>query len=578
MRNLSLAVICIALGWSIPFVYPYAGEPLSSFYNDALAMGFGLAACVFLLLSPGPLLFPRALVAPVGLVLLIILQILLGWLPYPQWGLLAANFLLWASVMMMAGARLEAEWGLEIFAAPLAWALVAGGFANAMVSVAQAAGVGLPFWLAIPSMGHSVYGNLAQTNHLADYTSLATASAVYLFVTRRIAPVMWALLMIPLILTLAATGSRSVWLHMGALTVLAWWMGRRIAAPECKRLLFTCGLLLPALAGAAGLLALLRAVVPGAAVTTLSRMSAQTFAADPRLDLWREALQTLLANPLLGAGQGNFAYQHFLLNGMNGHPSYADTFENAHNLLLQIGAEFGLAGLALIAVAATLWLGRRWQAPTSVARWWCSAILAVIAVHSMLEYPLWYGHFLGVAAVAVGALDSAPWRLDSPAVRVRIWAGAMVAIGAFILASHIVDYRRLEAFLRDRVRLTSAGQTRAAVEGLLRLRNRSMLAPLVDFGLVRTIRYDPALQAANRELNGRVMRLFPVWDVVYRQAILLAMDGEVGPAAALWTQAVRGFPQKRDEFSALLARMSADGVQGTGALKEAVNSRMEKGQ
>jgi hypothetical protein len=161
---------------------------------------------------------------------------------------------------------------------------------------------------------------------------------------------------------------------------------------------------------------------------------------------------------------------------------------------------------------------------------------------------------------------------------VRIWAGAMVAIGAFILASHIVDYRRLEAFLRDRVQLTSAGQTRAAVEGLLRLRNRSMLAPLVDFGLVRTIRYDPALQAANRELNGRVMRLFPVWDVVYRQAILLAMDGEVGPAAALWTQAVRGFPQKRDEFSALLARMSADGVQGTGALKEAVNSRMEKGQ
>ena len=176
MRNHSLAVICIALGWSIPFVYPYAGEPLSSFYNDALAMGFGLAACVFLLLRPGPLLFPRALVAPVGLVVLIVLQILLGRLPYPQWGLLAANFLLWASVMMMAGARLEAEWGLEKFAAPLAWALVAGGFANSMVSVAQAAGIGLPFWLAIPSMGHSVYGNLAQTNHLADYTSLATAS------------------------------------------------------------------------------------------------------------------------------------------------------------------------------------------------------------------------------------------------------------------------------------------------------------------------------------------------------------------------------------------------------------------
>lgn len=576
MTIYSLVAACFALAWSVPFIYPYAGEPLSSFYNDALAIGFGLAACMFLLLRAGPLLFPRALIAPFGLAALSGAQIILGWLPYPQWGLLAANYLLWTCAMMMAGARLRSEWGFERMALPLAWALITGGLINALVSFAQSASYGLPFWLALPNLGRSVFGNLAQTNHLANYTSLAIASAIYLFAQRRLALPLYCLVLTPLLLTLAATGSRSVWLHMGALLVLAWWMRRDLPQVQRRRLVMACAALIPLLAASAGLLALSHQVLPGAGVTTMTRMSAQTFAADPRLDLWREALQVFLAHPLFGAGQGNFAFQHFLLNGTGGHPAYADPFENAHNVVLQIGAEFGAAGLLLIALAIVLWVGRGARPPATLARWWWSAILAVIAVHSMLEYPLWYGHFLGVAAVAVGVLDSTPWRFDAP--RVRIWAGVIVASGAFILVSHLADYRRLEAFLRDRMHLAATGQTRAAIEELLQLRKRSLLAPLVDFGLARGIRFEPALLRANIELNGQVMRLFPVWDVVYRQAILLAMDGQHEVAVSTWMQATRGFPQKQAEFTALLKKLAADRVSGTAMLSEAVRERMEKAQ
>jgi O-antigen ligase len=576
MTLYSLVAVCLALAWSVPFVYPYAGEPLSSFYNDALAIGFGLAACAFLLIRRGPLLFPRALLLPFGLATLIGVQMLLGWLPYPQWGLLAANYLLWACVMMMAGARLVNEWGSERTAFLLAWALIAGGLINALVSIAQSVGYFLPFWLALPNFGHSVFGNLAQTNHLANYTSLAIASTVFLYSLRRLALPLFCILSTPLVLTLAATGSRSAWLHMGALLTLAWWMRRDIAPLDRPRLTIACAALLPALATGAGLLALLRDNLPGAAVTALTRASAQTFAADPRLDLWRETLQVFLAHPWLGVGQGNFAWHHFLLNGTAGHPSYPDPFENAHNFVLQIGAEFGVAGLCLIGAAICLWLGRRAPAPATLARWWWSAILAVIAVHSVLEYPLWYGHFLGIAAVAVGALDATPWRINATVVRARVWAGVVVVVGVFILASHVLDYRRLEAFLRERVRVTADGQTRLAIEQLLRVRSHSLLAPLVDFGLARGIRYEPALLQANLELNGRVMRLFPVWDVTYRQAILLAMNGQTDSAAATWIQATRGFPHQRGTFTAQLKQLAAAGLPGAVALDQAVRELMDK--
>lgn len=578
MKTTWLAVACVALGWSVPFVYPYAGEPLSSFYNDVLAMGFGLGACAILFVRSGPLLFPRALIAPFGLIVLILVQMLLGWLPYPQWALVAANYLLWACAMMMAGARLREECGTARLAVPLAWALVIGGVLNAAVSVAQAAGYLLPFWLALPNLGHSVFGNLAQTNHLADYSALALASAIFLFVLGRLVLAGLLLLLLPLLLTLAATGSRSAWLYMGALLLLALWLRRGLPAREATRLLTACAMTLPCLGAAALLLTELRDLLPGAAVTAVTRLSAQTFAADPRLDLWREALQIFAAHPIMGVGQGNFTLQHFLMNGDHGRPSYSDVFENAHNLLLQIGAEFGLIGLALLGVALRLWIGRARAPEVSVERWWWSAILAVIALHSMLEYPLWYGHFLGVAALAAGVLDAAPWRVDVVAVRMRIWAGMIVATGLCILAINVTDYRKLEAFLRSRAQLSAGEQSTSAVTELLQLRNRSLMAPLVDFGLTRTIRYEPAVLNANLELNGRVMRLWPVWDVVYRQAILLAMDGKTAAAVTIWRQAQRGFPQQHAQFFALLERLAEDGVTGTAALKQALRERTEKEQ
>ncbi|MGH8863262.1 MAG: Wzy polymerase domain-containing protein [Burkholderiales bacterium] len=74
--------------------------------------------------------------------------------------------------------------------------------------------------------------------------------------------------------------------------------------------------------------------------------------------------------------------------------------DHAHHLVFHTMAEFGIAGAAVpCAGLASLLLAMRRQEPT--AHLWLCAVLAILGIHSMLEYPLWYAYFLGIAALGV---------------------------------------------------------------------------------------------------------------------------------------------------------------------------------
>ena len=55
--------------------------------------------------------------------------------------------------------------------------------------------------------------------------------------------------------------------------------------------------------------------------------------------------------------------------------------------------------------------------PRTAAHWWMWAAALVLAVHSMLEYPLWYTFFLGFAAVVLGMGEARTIKLPVPAGR-----------------------------------------------------------------------------------------------------------------------------------------------------------------
>ena len=163
--------------------------------------------------------------------------------------------------------------------------------------------------------------------------------------------------------------------------------------------------------------------------------------------------------PLLGVGFRQFGYQHFVVNGAMPEPRVIGFTDNAHNIFLQVLAEFGVIGLIVLISLAALWVLGMLRQPRTPAHWWLWALALVVAVHSLLEYPLWYAFFLGVAAIVLGLGDShgIKLQLSGRARTAPLILVAVLAIGWFTLGQLVRDYLVLESFLAFRHRYMDAG-------------------------------------------------------------------------------------------------------------------------
>jgi hypothetical protein len=246
--------------------------------------------------------------------------------------------------------------------------------------------------------------------------------------------------------------------------------------------------------------------------------------------------------------------------------------DHAHNLLLHVLAEFGLVGFILLVAFAGLWIVGLVRQPRTPAHWWIWAIALVLGVHSMLEYPLWYAFFLGVAAVVLGLGEPRAWRipLGRDGRTGRLALVGLLALGWVVIAQLFGDYLVLENFLAFRYRYihATAEVNRQAKDALLEIGRGSLLAPYVELGLARTISVDTDRLADKLAVNGRAMRLFPIDDLAYRQAMLLALRGDQGAAQRQWDLAAASFPELREQAALVVKRRVEDGLTGLSALLE----------
>lgn len=131
-----------------------------------------------------------------------------------------------------------------------------------------------------------------------------------------------------------------------------------------------------------------------------------------RLTLWRNVLFLIAQKPWLGWGWGELDYAHFIT--LYPGARFCDILDNAHNLPLHLAVELGVP-LAVVLCGGALWLVWRAQPwreldPTRHMAW---GVLAVIVLHSLLEYPLWYGPFQMATGLCVLLLLPQKTRPDS---------------------------------------------------------------------------------------------------------------------------------------------------------------------
>lgn len=312
-------------------------------------------------------------------------------------------------------------------------------------------------WIATIGPGEGS-GNLRQRNQLASLTGIGLVCLTYLLAQAREsrAPRRWAMALAAL--TLLALGNAVTSSRTGALAwamVLAislgysWRSGQRSAAlvPAIGLAIYLCAsTLMPA--ALEWTLAQRGAPLPCAngPCNALERLAAS--GSDSRIALWRNVIDLIALRPWSGWGWNELNYAHYitLFTGER----FSEKLGNAHNLPLQLAVELGLPTALGVCAALLLaiWRARPWR---EVCLWRQAAwgVLAVIGLHSLLEYPLWYGPFQIAMLVCVLALALGTTRSHSAAdhaapelARFDRWVDALALGLLLVIAVVAFDYHR----------------------------------------------------------------------------------------------------------------------------------------
>jgi O-antigen ligase len=413
-----LASLAVAGPTLIAFNVP----PSATFFNQAAALvGWGgflivLGACV-----PRSA-WPRSRAALALLAALAVLAIsalaasVFGAVP---WTLsLSAVGTILPAVLAVAVAASAQRAGLAAFAfRAFCIGLVVAGIASTLVGFVQVFAPHLADgdWIAFAVTAGRATSNLRQPNHLSSLLLWSIVAAIWLGEAKtldgRIAAALAIVFVYVVVLSASRTGA------LGTVTLAAWGLLDRRLSRRARVVLVLTPLLYLAMWWATSLWA----AHGQHAFSGQVRFGKGIDLSTNRYDVWANALALIASHPWLGVGFGDFNFA-WTLTPFPNRPT--EFFDHTHNLILNFAVEMGvpLATLVIVLLVYALWRalahairdGRELAAGYPVQRA-AFVIVFLVAVHSMLEYPLWYAYFLLPTAFAFGLCVERPVASESAA-------------------------------------------------------------------------------------------------------------------------------------------------------------------
>jgi len=395
--------VLLAVLVGLPFVSPLVG----GFSVNVWQLLTSWTCASILLVSNDAALPARRVMALLGLMAAAIVLS-----PSTNWTRqLAACFaLVFVGTAAAVGARLSHPRAHRALALGLLWA----GLISALLGLLQYYELSAPLrpWTNTPALGQA-YGNLRQRNLFATLISLALITGLWLYATsekprlRRLLP--WA----AVLLTLAAAAATSrigllEWFVVVFVTAWMAWRARREQRLETASTSVALRLphpllllaLIPAYFAAAWLLPTLAG---GDVEGMFTRLHSGAPNGHSRVILWSNVIDLIRQHPWRGWGWGELSFAHY--STLYAGPRLDEIIDNAHNLPLHLAVELGIPA-ALLIVGVLAWMviaAKPWQErdPTRLMVW---GLLAMIGMHSLVEYPLWSGPFQLVFGICLGML------------------------------------------------------------------------------------------------------------------------------------------------------------------------------
>jgi O-antigen polymerase len=298
-----------------------------------------------------------------------------------------------------------------------------------------------------PSAPGQAVGNLRQRNQQASLLSLGVWALLWCLLhgerwwgaRQSLVRVALTAVLVWMALASAATASRTgalQWVLILA-QVLCW---RRSGPGNAVRP--ALALVLVFCAASWGLPEMLWRVEGVRADALFHRFAGESRSCTGRTVLWLNMLTLIAQKPWLGWGWGELDYAHYIT--LFPGERFCVLLDNAHNLPLHLAVELGLPAAVSVCCAVGVWVlqSRPWR-ETRPERQLAWGVLAIIGLHSMLEYPLWYGPFQIAAlfALVLLAWPSANVRWGGVSLRRVLGVGALLV--GVVCAGAAWDYFRV---------------------------------------------------------------------------------------------------------------------------------------
>ncbi len=421
-------------------------------------------------------------------------------------------------------------------------------------------------WLS-PTVPGEAFANLRQRNQFASLTSIGLVALLACVAGRKTVPTVadsaqrlnrpWHLpmqLQLPawacaLLLAFgnAASSSRTGLLQWALILVLTLWWNRGLRRPVAALAVVALHMY-----GAAVLLlpTLLRETTGVSSAGLWGRL-AET-GGDSRRVLWDNVLTLIAQKPWFGWGWGELSYAHFI----TAYPGarFTEILGNAHTLPLHVAVELGIPAALFLGfgLAWTVRLAAPWRdaAPARQMAW---AVLAVIGVHSLLEYPLWYGPFQLAAWLCTAYLwqtrasQTATAHRPVTATNAECsgrhwpvsWRLGAAAAAWLVLACIGFDYARVTQLYLPADKRGSA----CAPDSWVKVPGSWLFAAQVDFAKLLTTEVTPANAVAMRALALRVLHYSPEAKVVEQLITSALLAGRPAEAQFFLTRFAWAYPR-----------------------------------
>jgi len=512
----------------LPWVFPFAGGPSAS-----LQPWLASATCAALLFAMQGWIAPRF---PLAL-WLALAALLTAARSLPGLDALAlfVGLLLIVAMAGVANGGSHQEFVRVVAAAWLTAALVSS--VAALLQYFGAADVLSP-WVSHAQLGEA-YGNLRQRNQFASLMAVGLAALLW-FVRGGWD---WRRAGVPLLLLAAgsaASASRTGALQWVMLLLLAaLWRG-----PARRQVFVLAGVGMVAYAIAAVSLPWLLSYAWGVSGPSAFARFGGSDGCGGRGVLWANVLHLIGRHPWSGWGWGELDYAHYIT--LYDGPRFCDILDNGHNLALHLAVELGVP-IAIIVCGGLAWALLRLQPwrETDPSRQLALSILFAILLHSLLEYPLWYGPFQMAFGLALGLLWHGRQRATQPRARGAGVRTVGAALALCVLAYAAWDYHRVsQIYLPPEAR---SPQYREDPMPLIRqswlFRDHVRFAELTTTPLTRANAqwtYDTALGLLHYSPEPRVI------EAVIESALLLGHD-QVALAHLVRFRAA--FPKEHEEWA-----------------------------